>query len=436
MSADERPGVVEFGDDSAVDVALTGGKAAALARAAAAGLPTLDGVVLTTAFSDAIDAGADLATSGVVRDAFERARGADRQLVARSSSVVEDAAASSMAGQFASVIGIDGFDEFVDAVGEVLDSRGRADAAEFPIGVLVQPLITPRFGGVMFGVDPVTGRSDRRVISAVHGGPEPLVSGEIDGSRYLLDPNATVIEFAQNDGPTLADRDLRRLVELSTSVADVFGGPQDVEWAIGTDDRLWLLQSRPVTTTVRGVPSGPIYGPGPVAETFPEPLTELEHDLWVPPLRDGVRHAVQLAGTATATEIERSEIVVSVSGHVGIDLLLAGDIRPKPSFWQRLNPVPAVRRLRGAWRVGRLRSALPRLAEELLDRVDADLEAVPAIGELTSRQIIALIQRSQSVLRAVHAHEILIGMLTDTGSNRMTGASVALRSSPKPAATA
>ena len=31
------------------------------------------------------------------------------------------------------------------------------------------------------------------------------------------------------------------------------------------------------------------------------------------------------------------------------------------------------------------------------------------------------------MLRALHAHEILIGMLTDTGANRMTGASVALR---------
>jgi pyruvate,water dikinase len=37
------------------------------------------------------------------------------------------------------------------------------------------------------------------------------------------------------------------------------------------------------------------------------------------------------------------------------------------------------------------------------------------------------LHRSQVILRALHAHEILIGMLTDTGGNRMTGASVALR---------
>ena len=111
---------------------------------------------------------------------------------------------------------------------------------------------------------------------------------------------------------------------LSNDVARVFRGPQDVEWAIGTEGSLYLLQSRPVTTEIRGTPSGPVYGPGPVAETFPEPLTEFERDLWVPPLREAVREAVLLAGAATPAEVDKSDIVVSVDGHVAIDLRLAG----------------------------------------------------------------------------------------------------------------
>jgi phosphoenolpyruvate synthase/pyruvate phosphate dikinase len=286
-AATERPLVVALDDPAAVDSSLTGGKAAALSRGKSAGLSSLPGVVLTTAFSDAIDAGADLRTHDAVRDAFARAGGDERALVARSSSVVEDMASSSMAGQFESVIGISGFDAFADAVAAVLDSRQRAGAADHPIAVLVQPLIEPAYGGVMFGIDPVTGRTDRRVVSAVTGGPERLVSGEVDGSRYVLDPaTAKVLDFAANDGPKLSAADLKRLVELSAQVASVYGGPQDVEWAIDTDGTLWLLQSRPVTTEIRGVPRGPIYGPGPVAETFPYPLTELESDLWVPPLRE------------------------------------------------------------------------------------------------------------------------------------------------------
>ena len=247
--------MVSLDEVGADDLHVTGAKAAALAKAARAGLSTLPGWVLTTSFCDAVDAGEDVTNHPAVRDVYEQAGGDTRALVARSSSVVEDSAESSMAGRFESVIGIVGFEAFVKAVVTVLDSRDRADATDHPIAVLVQPLIEPAFGGVLFGVDPVTGRSDRRVVSAVVGGPEPLVSGEVDGSRYVLDPaNAKVLEFDANDGPQLGSADLRRLVELSGKVASVYGRPQDVEWAIDTDTRLWLLQSRPVTTEIRGVP--------------------------------------------------------------------------------------------------------------------------------------------------------------------------------------
>lgn len=93
---------------------------------------------------------------------------------------LEDMGESSRAGQLKSVIGIDGLVELNEAVRVVLDSRKRADATDHPIAVLIQPFIEPRFGGVLFGVDPVTGRPDRRVVTAVEGQPNPLVSGEVN----------------------------------------------------------------------------------------------------------------------------------------------------------------------------------------------------------------------------------------------------------------
>ncbi len=419
--------VLDLRDDAAREPALTGSKAAALAVAVDRGLPVLPGVVLTTTFARAVDAGTPVAEHPATRRAFDRIGGAQRALVARSSSVLEDTAGSSMAGQFDSVIGITGFEAFTAAVEQVLDSRARAGVADSPIAILVQPLIDPRYGGVMFGIDPVTGRSDRRVVAAVAGGPEPLVSGEIDGSRYVLDPHGDVLRFTAGDGPRLEHAQLRRLVALGDAAAGVFGGPQDVEWAIEGNGAPVLLQSRPVTTEVRGTPQGPIYGPGPVAETFPEPLTELENDLWVPPLHDGVREAVLLAGAATRSEVDASDVVVNVTGHVAIDLRLAGVIRPERSVLSRLNPMPSLRHARSAWRVGRLRAALPTLAEKLLDRVDDDLADVPPLSELTDRQLVALFHRGHVVLRSLHAHEILMGLLTDVGRNPMTGASIALR---------
>ena len=235
------------------------------------------------------------------------------------------------------------------------------------------------------------------------------------------------MEFAANDGPKLSRPWLRALARLSAAVASTFGGPQDVEWAIGRDETLWLLQSRPVTSEVRGVPRGPIYGPGPVAETFPEPLTELERDLWGPAAAGGG------AGGGAAGRVRAPQ---GAGGQRGG----GGHRRPRghrpeagrrdiaaPQHRAQAQPVPALGRLRGAWRAGRLRAAPPRLSEDLLDRVDADLEAVPALHELTSRQLIALLHRGRTILRALHAHEILMGMLTDTGGNRMTGVPVALR---------
>ncbi len=427
VAADTRPMIVELDHPDSFEVERVGGKAANLAQAAAAGLDTLPGVVLTTAFSDAVDAGADPRTHPAVREAFERAEGGHRGLVVRSSSVVEDSAESSMAGQFESVVGVTGVDAFATAVSVVLDSRVAAGAPDEPIAVLVQPLLEPASGGVMFGIDPVTGRSDRRVVTAVVGGPDRLVSGEVDGAHYLLDDRGRVLSSERNDGADLSTADLRRLLDLGQRVAAVFGGPQDVEWAIAEDGHLWLLQSRPVTTEIRGVPGGPVYGPGPVAETFPEPLTELEADLWAEPLREAVAEAVLLAGAATPTEVAASEVVTVVRGHVAIDLRLAGEIRRPSSLWSRLNPVPAARHLRAAWRVGRLRAAMPHLADELIQRVDEDMAAVPRLQDLTSRQLFGLMHRSRTILRSLHAHEILMGMLTDTGGNRMTGASVALR---------
>lgn len=279
----------------------------------------------------------------------------------------------------------------------------------------------------MFGIDPVTGRADRRVVTAITGGPEPLVSGEVEGSRYLLDPAGRRIETDVADGAVIGDRTLRRLVTLGDDAAELFGGPQDVEWAVEADRTVHLLQSRAVTTEVRGVPQGPVFGPGPVAETFPEPLSPMEVDLWVPPLRGAVREAVKLAGAATDVEVAGSRAVVVVDGNVAIDLELTGEDRPPIRLRDRLNPVPGARRLRSAWRVGRLRSALPGLAQDLLDRVDSDLESSPPLLSLTSRQLIALVGRGQQVLHALHAQEMLMGLLTDPGDSRMTGASVALR---------
>ncbi|MCZ2814906.1 PEP/pyruvate-binding domain-containing protein [Modestobacter sp. VKM Ac-2984] len=427
------PLVLRLDDPRAGDPALTGAKAAALAVAARAGLPVLPGFVLTTTAVEHLAGGQPWPST--LQDAW-RDVSADgtRSLVVRSSSTVEDLGESSMAGRFESVVGVRGAEAFRDAVDLVIASRERAAAGSDaltgrePLAVLVQPLLSAASGGVLFGIDPVSGREDRIVVAAVTGGPDRLVSGEVAGSRYELDPEGRRISFTVGSGGArLRRRQLRELARLAARAAALFGGPQDVEWGLGDDGRLRLLQSRPVTAESRGRPTGPVLGPGPVAETFPEPLQPLEVDLWVDPLREALGRALVLAGTATAAAVDASPLVPVLAGRVAVDLDLLEPRSGSPGLRERLDPRPRLRRLHASWRVGRLRSALPALARDVVDAADAALVEVPALPDLDDRQLVALLYRLRPALVSVHAHELLVGLLVDPRAPRTTGATTALR---------
>jgi pyruvate,water dikinase len=421
-----HPGVLQLSDAAASDAELAGSKAAALAVAARAGLPVLPGfVVTTTGPQDAAGLEAE------VRPRWEElSQHGARALVVRSSSPLEDTLDSSMAGRFASVVGVEGWDAFVAATDEVVESAATVASelhrsTPIPMAVLVQPLLDPRAGGVLFGVDPTTGRSDRSVVAVVPGGPDALVSGAVTGARYELDEHGHRVGFTQDPDHqvTLSRADLHALHELGAEVARVFGGPQDVEWAIDHDGTLWLLQSRPVTTPPAGVPSGPVLGPGPVAETFPDPLSRLEQDLWVAPLRRAIRAVFEILGVVRPGVLDRSPLAVVVDGRVAVDLDLfeaAGKSR-----WYHV--AARLRAIRTAWRIGRLRTALPAIGIDVVNAADDLLLDVPAPEGLTDRQLVATLARAGDALVALHAHEMLVGLVLDPEASQLTGASVALR---------
>jgi pyruvate,water dikinase len=414
-------------DPRAQDAALTGAKAANLAAAVAAGLPVLPGFVITT---DAV--------AGVTEEVLEGARpawtdlsgGGTRALVVRSSSPIEDLEGSSMAGRFTSVVGVEGWDAFVEAVRTVIESATRVarddgiPEQDVPIAVLVQPLLDARYGGVLFGVDPVTGRTDRQVVAVVAGPPEHLVDGSVTGSRYEVDRNGRRHAYDPGDEAVRLSRRLRRrLARLGAQTTDVFGVPQDVEWALGADGTLWLLQSRPVTTEITGVPQGPVLGPGPIAETFPEPLRNLEQDLWAAPLRQALETVFAILGIVPRARLARSPFLVVVDGRVAVDLdlLEAGGKAP----WYAV--LRHIRAARAAWRIGRLRAALVALGEDVVARADEALLAVPAPAGLTSRQLVVGLERFREALVSLHTHEVLVGLVLHPDDARLTASSVALR---------
>ncbi len=428
LRPEDLPPIVDLDDLLARDPAVTGAKAAALARARARGLSVLPGFTVTTAGTRALSDGTATREHAVALNAAWQTLTADGRLpvVVRSSSTVEDGGSQSMAGMFTSILDVRGWEAFVAAVDQVTASGGEA-----PIAVLVQPFLQPAWGGVLFGADPVTGRTDRLVVAAVPGGPDRLVSGQVDGIQFTLSARGRLRDGGEKVPAALRGRRARRrLVHLARRAAATFGGPQDIEWAIEDNGRVVLLQSRPITAIgdeARAV--GPVLGPGPVAETFGLPLRALEEDLWVSPVRDGIREALTFTGATSARKLRRSPVVVTVGGRVAADLELLGLTGRRRSLWSRLDPRPPARRLKAAWRVGRLKVALPALADDLIGDVDADLASVPAVETLGQRDLVRLLRRSHQTLTALHGHEVLAGMLLDEqdGAAATTAASAALR---------
>ena len=422
--------LLDLSDVRAVDPNLAGAKAATLARARRHGFPVLPGFVITTEAKgpQALD---DPSVRTDLHDRwFSLTAGGQSRVVVRSSSISEDGVESSMAGMFRSVTNIGSWTDFVAAIEEVYASAVTPLRNEpEPMAVLVQLQLDAAVGGVMFGVDPIAGRRDRIVIAAVSGSPEKLVSGDTEGTQYVLNQRGRVVErVTGSDDVRISQWQRRRLSAMARRAADAFGRPQDIEWAEDYYGQLWMLQTRPVTAIATQLsPRGPLLGPGPVAETFPDALAPLEQELWLDPFRDGLRSALEIAGTRPRKQIAASPIVVAVEGRAAVDLQLLDAAPTKRSFLSRLDPRPPTRRLAAAWRIGRLAAALPGLAKDLQRRVDDELESIGPLSAISDSELVTLLDRSRRMLVSLHGHEALAGMLMRPGATAATAASTALR---------
>ncbi|BBU56690.1 hypothetical protein KU6B_29550 [Mameliella alba] len=244
--------------DRAQDPQEVGGKAAALSRLNAAGFDVPGFLVLADeAFAEH---GSDLLESvtGALPDALA-ALGPGPYAV-RSSARAEDGAEASHAGQFDTVLNVSA-DGIAAAAAQVRASgkaehvaRYRADRGVADSGlpaVLVQCMIAARTAGVGFSADPVSGRRDICVVSAVQGLADALVGGEVDGESWTVSRDGVV--DAPDPPEVLTPQEATEVADLARRAEAAFGTPQDIEWAY-EGSRLHLLQSRPITTDLRPAP--------------------------------------------------------------------------------------------------------------------------------------------------------------------------------------
>ncbi len=436
-SAGDTPPVLDLADARCCDPASSGAKAANLARAAVAGLPTLPGFALTTTSFDATDPGWNrrpmpAEVAGALEEAWGRLDGGTgAPLVVRSSSTIEDVGESSMAGQFTSLLDVVGPEAFMEAVATVLGSARSATPGSrpMPMAVLVQRQLDVTVGGVAFGIDPVTGDPRHLLVESVAGGPDQLVSGVTTAQRAVVTRRGRLVELELEPGEQrlLDRRHLAAVARLVGRAGVAFGRIQDIEWAFDREWRLWLLQSRPVTATgeLAGA-QGPLLGPGPIGETFPEPLGPLAQELWIDPLRDGIERAIALTGVVSRRRLSSSPVVEVVGGRVAADLELFGYTPGTRSAWRVLDPRPGARRLVAAWRIGQVRAALPERVAGVLAAVDTELGAVPTLAGVDDAALVDLVDRCRAELVTVHGHEVLAGTLLAGDDTAPSAAAVAL----------
>jgi pyruvate,water dikinase len=177
----------------------------------------------------------------------------------RSSACAEDSESASYAGQQETYLNVDRLPDvlarivdcwlsfFTDRALFYREEKGSLD--DVRMAVVVQQMIDSATSGVLFTADPVHGRRDRLVVEAAPGLGEHVVSGEVTPDHYVLDPRGAVKRSRiVGSAPVLTEAKCAELATMGRHLAELHGGPQDVEWAYDAAGSLFLLQSRPITT--------------------------------------------------------------------------------------------------------------------------------------------------------------------------------------------
>ena len=155
---------------------------------------------------------------------------------------------------------------------------------EMVMSVGVLTMVDAAAGGVMYSKDPNAPQKDTIIISAVRGLGKCAVEGVVTPETYIISGHPlrkgdvaplsespfTIIEkkipiqetmlICKPDGeleevllpddmkgkPCLTDKQIRALAEYAIAIENHYECPQDIEWAIDKQNRVYILQARPL----------------------------------------------------------------------------------------------------------------------------------------------------------------------------------------------
>jgi pyruvate,water dikinase len=214
----------------------------------------------------------------------------------RSSALGEDSSGASFAGQHRSLLNLDR-ESLIDGYKEVVASKYSAHAMTYRymlgirdedalmcVGCLT--MVNSRTGGVTYTANPLNAGDNRVRITSAWGVAKGVVDGTATSDTFVVDkePELAVVErhvprkasalvCSDTEGvcrvtvdpklcesPTLDDSQILELASMAKTIEAHYGMPQDIEWAFTPDNRLVILQARPLD--VRTVKSAPQLLPG------------------------------------------------------------------------------------------------------------------------------------------------------------------------------
>ncbi len=348
--------VIPLYDLTRADVSRVGAKAANLGELAQAGFQVPDGFALTTqAFDQFIKVNAldetqlpeKVAKAELPHDIKEALRTASAKLngaplAVRSSGVAEDLEGASFAGQYETILDVRGYDALVDAVRQCWASAFSARVAAYKankgqtnhasMAVLVQQLVQAEAAGVAFTANPVNGRRDETVVSAVRGLGERLVSGAASPDEWVVaEKEATRTSAPEN---AIIEAQARAIAKMARKAEAHFGSPQDVEWAIA-NGKLFVLQARPITTL-----SEPAVSPIPVPVNPPPGFWERDASHFAEPFSPIVRSTIMPAHERATFALSKEFSLPmegmrfrEIGGWAYQKIVTGGDGKPMPPAW-------------------------------------------------------------------------------------------------------
>src|SRR5262249_41612695 len=161
------------------------------------------------------------------------------------------------AGQQDTILNVTGEEALLDAVrrcwASLWNERAVAyraangiDDATLALAVVVQRMVDAAVAGGLFTAGPIPGTRPPAAIDAVPGLADALVSGTVDPDHYLVDAGSGRVMDRRGDA--LDEARVRELAAMGARVEAHYGAPQDIEWAVDRGGKLWLVQSRAITT--------------------------------------------------------------------------------------------------------------------------------------------------------------------------------------------